>query len=664
MSDLKSFFHSEKIKEFIPDFERRKEQEDLSKNAAKAFRENRFLIAEAGTGTGKSLAYLFPAAEIALENDCTVVISTETIALQNQLLLKDIPIVKSVIGKNLRAMQALGASNYVCKRKMNNVISRGDFPPEMNPHLKDFYAWERETSAGIKSEYKGFALPEFWNKITRDPENCMGRHCPNFSASYYFLEKEKWKTSHILIVNHHLLAAHITGEGKLLPEFRYLVIDEAHSFGDILGRSMMQKTGYEDIQNILSRVSGTEKKPGLKEKYPALFSEKISELVKKSRKESEDYFAFLQSCVPLLFSAKRMTSKTEADSVDLEKSLLQIASVLDKTSAKLKEDSESQEDKELLLELNSLITALDGNAKILHSFTEFKSKNTVFWLDVPREGSRNSFYEIYMQPLEYENHLKEKLFSELNSVIFTSATISSGNSDFSYFERQLGIEEPMKVSYPSPFPYKKNCIIYLPKTLRDPGEDNEGYHDDLAKLIPYLLDLTSGGAFVLFTANSSLKKVLEKIEPDLPYPVFSQLKLGAEKAKNAFLETENSVLFGVSSFWQGVDVKGDRLRSVILCRIPFQPPGDPVTEAMIEGIKKKNGNPFFDFQLPYAVLSMKQGFGRLIRSKTDKGIVSILDPRILTKGYGRNIIGALPESRMAYSFKDLKAMYSEFRFEK
>lgn len=657
--DIQSIF-SKKIGRKWSEFELREEQIKMSKAVEDAFQSGEHLLVEAGTGVGKSLAYLLPAAVYSLENQVPVVISTETIALQNQLIAKDIPIVAKILGKKITAEIALGANNYVCKRKLQSVISNGSFPIEMGNHLKPFYEWESETETGIKSEYTGFATNEFWNQVTRDADNCLGRRCPNFSESYYFLEKDKWNKANILIVNHYLLAANIAGEFKILPEFKNLIIDEAHSFPDILGRSFGLKTSYEDINKIIQFVGGTERRQGLIHKLQdSTIRDKCLEVISNINKSIILFFNKLYSEVPMSFNAQRIQKKFALDDGVLEGLLFILADKLEAAKKSYNKDSDDLQDKEMILDLEMSIKKLNETGEVIEQFRNNKDKEMVVWVEPPEERKNEKFLKISMQPMYPEKIIEEKLIPRLENMILTSATLSSGKKDFKFFKNKIGKIEAGEILLASPFDYEKHCLIYLPKNVRDPATEPDEYHDDISKLIPMLLDLTEGNAFVLFTSFKSLQTVYDAIVDTCKYPIFSQKELGADKAKAEYLNTENSVLFGVSTFWQGIDIKGDKLKSVIITKLPFQPPNEPVLEARMDEIKKKNGNPFGEMQLPQAILTLKQGFGRLIRSKTDTGIVSILDPRMQTKNYGKQILDALPPAKKVYSLKDLKIEYKK-----
>lgn len=648
------------MKKIWSDFEKRKEQVEMSLAIEKALEGNYHLIVEAGTGVGKSLAYLLPAALHSIETEMPVIISTETIALQNQLIKKDIPMISKILGKEIRAEIALGANNYVCKRRLSNMVSSGNFSMEMKDHLKEFYAWEKETETGIKSEYDGFAVGEFWNQVTRDSDSCLGRRCPNFEVSYYFLEKEKWNKAHIVIVNHYLLAAHIAGEFKILPSFDTLVLDEAHNFPDILGRAFGKNTSYDELAKIMGFIGTGEKKGSLLHKLSnENLVKKMEDIHAYTNKSIINFFNKLYSEIPISFTAQRVQKNFILDEGALEENLLEFAEKLEVAKKDYPADSQILEEKEILLEIDYAIGKLKESADTINRFRTDNSRENVAWIEPPDQMKKEQYPKIFVQPLHPEKILTEKLIPRIGNVIFTSATLSSGKKDFKFFKNKIGNIESEELLLASPFDYQKNCLIYLPKNIRDPAEYQDEYHDDLITLIPMLLDITKGNAFILFTSFKSLMTVEEGISKSVRYPIFSQKEMGAEKAKNEFLNTDNSVLMGVSTFWQGIDIRGDKLKSVIITKLPFQPPNEPVLEARIEEIKKKNGNPFGEIQLPQAILTLKQGFGRLIRSKSDTGIVCLLDPRIQTKSYGRQILDSLPPAKRVYSYKELKQEYAK-----
>ncbi|NUM41491.1 MAG: DEAD/DEAH box helicase [Leptospiraceae bacterium] len=654
--NIQEYFTEEKIKNCLPDFEPRVEQVKMAEKVFQSFSKSENLIVEAGTGVGKSLAYIIPAAIFSMESETTVVISTETKSLQTQILEKDIPIAKKILQKEFRAEIALGSNNYVCKRKLSNTIDSGNFGIEMTDHLKEFYEWEKNTQTGIKSEYTRFASNEFWSKVTRESDNCLGKKCPNFSSSYYFLEKEKWRNSNILVVNHHLLASHIAGEYKILPEFSYLIIDEAHNFPEILSKTFGAKLTFEDIQKSLDFIYVVGKKGGIITKFQKEKSiEGLKEQIKGTNKLLVSYFNKLYLEVPISFTTQRIKEKLKLDEGDLECALGEIVEELSREIADSANESDGVDSKEKVLELQMVSDRLNSSIDILKKVRMKKEADLVVWL----EANGDRFATLCVEPLQSSSIFQENVVGKMESIIFTSATLKSGKKDFSYYKNKLGDIPVKEEILNSPFDYTKNSILYLARNLRDPSSESDDFQEDVIKLIPYLLELTQGDTFVLFTSNKSMNSVYDALSKNSTYPIFSQGELGPNRAKEGYLKTEKSVLFGVSTFWQGIDIKGDKLKSVIIVKLPFQPPNDPVLEAKTDELKKLRLNPFMELQLPLAIQTMKQGFGRLIRSKTDTGVVSILDPRIRTKSYGSLILDSLPPAKIVNSFGELKFAYSK-----
>lgn len=640
--DVTSVFTKE-LPKLWKDYETRKEQLDMSLAIESAFQTGTNWVIEAGTGVGKSLAYLIPSALFSLENECTVVVSTETKSLQDQLLYKDIPLVSKALGVPINAMVALGSSNYLCKRKYNRVMERGEFGPEMESSLSYFVNWEKQTESGIRAEYDGFISNSFWSSVARESDNCLGRNCPNFSSSYYFLEKEKWKKANILIVNHHLLASHMAGDFKLLPPFSQLVIDEAHVFPEIVGKAFGSEIRYEYILGLLHYLYFPEKRTGLILKIKS--NEKLIQLVEASISYANDLFRMLLSAIPLQFNqfATRHTERIKLDNGALEDTLADLASVLEGLLSKYKKDSDDIEEKELALGLEMV----SGNLKKASSFlTDFRLKtnpNLVFWIEPPSQMAKEPFYYLFSQPKNTDEILANTLFPNMDSVVMTSATLSPTAGNFQYFLKEVGTSDVKTKTLSSPFSYNTHSLLFVPKQIADPVSDPKRNKTDLSYWITRLLKLSEGDAFVLFTSNKLLSELYDEIRNLVPYPIFAQTEMGPIAAKREFLANENSVLFGVSSFWQGVDIKGDKLRNVIVTKLPFQVPTEPVLQAKMEDMEKKGKSPFWEMQVPKTCLLLRQGFGRLIRSGSDTGMVSILDPRIHTKSYGKNVLQSLPK---------------------
>ncbi|GBF37394.1 ATP-dependent DNA helicase [Leptospira johnsonii] len=646
-----------KLSKLWPDFESRSGQIQMANSVEQAFASSEHLIVEAGTGVGKSLAYLIPAAISALEGEEIVVISTETKALQDQLIRKDIPLVSQILGQEVKAEIAMGASNYVCKRKLGNVLTQGTFGPEMMDHLNSFKDWVNQSESGRRQEYDGYASPDFWSKVTREADSCLGRSCPNFSHSFYFLERAKWQKSNLLIVNHSLLAAHIASDFNILPDFKKIVVDEAHNFPEVLGNAFRIELSSLEIQKLLQGVWNSQKKSGLGAR---INSPKINDLANLAGEKLFLCFNKVVGELPLNFyGSQRIRRPLKMDGGELEAALDSLQEALLIELKKYSKESDDMEEKEIAMEIEMSSGRIGQIAEGLHLFRTMDEGERVYWADPPNTRTKEMFPKLLTQPLKSETILREVLEPRTESMVFTSATLSTNKGDLSYFADRIGKLPSRSKLVASPFPYEKNALLFLPKDIKDATESAERNAADLSRYILKLIELTKGGAFVLFTSNKSLNEIIEMIRPLTDLPLISQLESGPEAAKNRFLAEKDAVLFGVSSFWQGVDIRGDKLRSVILTKLPFQPPNDPVLEARSEKLKEKGGNPFKDLQLPYATTVLKQGFGRLIRSEKDTGIVSLLDSRIWTKSYGKDLIDSLPPAKRISEWNQLKLEYSK-----
>jgi ATP-dependent DNA helicase DinG len=357
-----------------------------------------------------------------------------------------------------------------------------------------------------------------------------------------------------------------------------------------------------------------------------------------------DFFRLLFSEIPLNFQFSfRHTPRIKVDNGKLEDSLFDLSEICLGLLEDYKKDSEDQEEKEIAIGLEMVGTNAKKASAFLEEFRTKTNKNLVFWIEAPNQNAKDRYYHLYSQPKNTEEILSKTLFPNLESVILTSATLSPSPGNFQYFLKEIGTKEIETVTLNSPFSFSTHSILFVPKNIADPTTAAAKNKADLCYWIEKLIHLSKGDAFVLFTSNKLLQEVYEELSHRMDYPIFSQTQLGAIQAKREFIETPESVLFGVSSFWQGVDIKGDKLRNVIITKLPFQVPTEPVLQAKMEDMEREGKSPFWEMQVPKTCLQLRQGFGRLIRSGTDTGMVSILDPRIHTKSYGKNVIQSLPK---------------------
>jgi len=646
---IKTLFEDENLwKGIYPNYKIRAGQIKLADEIYKTLKNQAYLIAEAGTGTGKTLAYLLPSLLYALEEkDYKILISTETKALQNQILSKDIPLLEKLLKIRIPAEICLGSNNYVCKRRLYNFANSEELPPQYLSILEKFLKWEKESSNGIIYNYPNELPKDFINEVVRNPNLCLANNCPNFEKSFYFLEKEKWKKAKILIVNHHLLSAHIESNFSLLPKFQIAIIDEAHSFPSIYRDSNVQNLSFRELRHFIKKF-------------------KLEEVLLDSLKQFQDGIQ------------NQIIKDQKEDKFRLEKpleinSLYQFINAIEKAKQKLEEQLKQEQDlfsnaefsekSEKEVELNNAIETLNQVINLIDIFYEGPIYNRVHFI----EYNTNDL-KLCVSYVDVGEFIYEKFLKKIDSCIFTSATLAI-NGNFDFFINKIGLikfkdnQEYLKtLVVPSPFNYKEQALLYIPKHLKDPS-DLEFLNQSI-KEIYQLIELVNGNTLVIFTSKSNLNYVYKQIIINYgeelnnkKIQIYSQEVLGAQQSLQKYLNDERGVLFGLESFRQGIDLAGDKLKCVILVKLPFSVPTDPVQQAQIELEKEKERNPFLTIQIPEMIIKLKQGMGRLIRTETDKGIIAILDPRIFTKQYGELILKSLGEYKLIKTYTELKNSY-------
>ena len=605
------------------------------------------LMVEAGTGVGKTLAYLLPLVHHSIEHNVRVAVSTETRSLQRQILEKDLPVVERVLGQRVEAEICMGASNYLCKRRFHETIRKGEIAPDMAHHMDGLISWEENSDSGLLFEYDGFLSSSYRSKISRDPDGCSGKKCPYFGISHYFRAREKWKNARLLILNHSLLASHLALDKKLLPEFDFLVIDEAHRFPEIFSKSFENIADFSEIDKVIHEAK-------ISDAYPVFESFKKNFVSK--------YF---------LLPNQTLRLKERIDFPELEDLIckfLKCEKEIEDSLADLNEKSNGVEALDEITILSILKKRLSAIAALFSSLMKNPSDSSVHWVN-RHESDIKMNYNLHALPLNTGEMIRSILIDGFSGLIFTSATLTTG--DFKYFASENGCtlrekdprgnmpERLFTLKLSSPFDYKNKLLIFLPPDMPDPSESEREFLKRVAEVLKRLIRLTEGGAFVLFTSNKSLKIVNDLINDDVrfEYRIFSQLEKGPVQALSEYLKNKNSVLFGVSTFWQGIDIPGDDLRSVVIVKLPFQVPDNPVLEARTDMARQNGLNTFLTLQLPHSIILMKQGVGRLIRKKSDRGMVALLDPRLITRSYGKDILKNLPEGRVIQSFEEIEKSY-------
>ena len=641
------------IAKYHKDYEYRHGQVKMAEAVLRAFEEKKHLIVEAGTGTGKTLAYLVPAIAAALGQKKRIIISTGTKNLQEQLMEKDIPFLQKVMPKKFTAANMKGRSNYACLYRIakaeNQPILEG--VDEMD-YFEEIRHWARESQTGDRAELTN--LPEnlsFWGRINAKSETCLGQKCPDFEPCYITRMRQKAEEADIVIVNHHLFFAdlNIRGNeyGRVLPDYSAVIFDEAHLIEDIAADYFGFQVSTFQIDELVRDADNLPITDAIATREITKLSARIIGLA------DQFWTRFIQGrtqdgrfpLAPNAFAQKMTSGEIQPTALGeayfaLDSSLERLESAIDVYAEKM-------------TEAESLVRRVRQTRFDLDFVCSQSEKNYVYWLE--RRG-RGMF--LRASPIDVSKLLQEKLFDKLETVVMTSATLST-NGKFNFIKDRLGLDNSKTDTLlaPSSFDYQKQAIIYLPKAMPEPRSPE--FNQMAANEIIKLLNITNGRAFVLSTSNASMNTLFELVSMRVNFPCFVQGSMSKAGLLERFRKTPNAVLFATSSFWQGVDVQGEQLSCVIIDKLPFAVPTDPIVAARTRFIDDNGGKSFFDYSVPQAVITLKQGIGRLIRSATDKGVIALLDPRLKTKGYGKDFINSLPKTRVTSDLKDVASIFSE-----
>ena len=640
------------IAKYHKDYEYRAGQIKMAEAVLRAFEEKKHLIVEAGTGTGKTLAYLVPAIAAAVGQKKRVIISTGTKNLQEQLMEKDIPFLQKVLPKKFSASAMKGRSNYACLYRVakaeNQPILEG--LDEMN-YFEEVRHWARESETGDKSELVN--LPEnipFWSRINAKSETCLGQKCPDFEPCFITRMRARAEEADIVIVNHHLFFADLNLRGneygRVLPDYAAVIFDEAHLIEDIAADYFGFQVSSFQIDELVRDADA----------LPITDANVNRDLTKLAAKiiglADQFWIRFTQVRVsdgrfPLMPNAFAQKTGGEIQPTPLGEAYF----ILDGALERLEATIDVFADK--MTEAESLVRRVRQTRFDLEFVCSQSEKNYVYWLEKRGKGMF-----LRASPIDVSTLLQEKLFDKLETVVLTSATLSTGGK-FDFIKDRLGLDSNDKKTEtllaPSSFDYQKQAIIYLPKAMPEPRAPE--FTPMAAAEIVKILQVTNGRAFVLSTSNASMNALYELVSMRVNFPCFVQGSMSKAGLLEKFRRTPNAVLFATSSFWQGVDVQGEQLSCVIIDKLPFAVPTDPIVAARTRFIDDNGGKSFFDYSVPQAVISLKQGIGRLIRSKTDRGVIALLDPRLKTKGYGRDFLNSLPKTRVTSDLKDVMQIF-------
>ena len=617
----------------IDDYRHRPEQEDMAHKIFSAISEGQNLVCEAGTGTGKTVAYLVPA----LLSKQKVIVSTGTRHLQDQLYQKDLPLVLEALSSPATTMVLKGRSNYLCLQHMDIAINdTKDLNYQNMSDLQEVVQWSSSTKTGDINELGMIEENSVIRaRITSTTENCLGQSCPSFDDCFVFKNRKAALESDLVITNHHLLLSDMSlrekGFGEVLPLADVIIFDEAHQLPELASTYFSQTMSTRQLLELITDIKTADhEEAGDLEKLAGALAifEKLIRDVRLVFGREDQRLNWLEVWEKSLLSTvlPKMLAAFQG-----------IIDILETASGRGKL-------------LDNCWQRAKAHYNYIDIYIETKNEDSIRWVEI-----RGHHLYLNQTPVNISETFQQRL-SEYNATsIFTSASLAI-NDDFNYYSRQLGLEECQTQVWNSPFDYQTQTCLYVPLDLPEPNQFE--FFDAFIERTIELLSYSEGHAFVLFTSHQALKKSADILSKEIDYPIFIQGQAPRSELLNQFRHTKHAVLLGTSSFWEGVDVKGDALSLVIIDKLPFASPDDPVLQARLNHFSKQGSNPFMDHQVPQAAISLKQGVGRLIRDVTDRGVCVICDKRVIRKAYGKRIIKALPPMPITHELEDVKDFFN------
>ena len=639
----------------MPDFERRSGQAEMAAAVSRVFEDGGVLLAEAGTGTGKTLAYLVPA----ILSRERVLISTGTKNLQEQIYFKDIPALRDALGIPFTATYMKGRANFLCLHKLDQ-LSDSLGPASHDVFLPIVRDWSARTDTGDRAELPD--LPEdlaFWQEVSATADTCLGTECPRYDDCFVTRMRQRAAASDVVIVNHHLLCADAAVRqnafGEVIPAFTRAILDEAHQLEDIATQYFGFNVSTYRLEELARDVERMVAASGLEDRTAR---DEVAKAVQRLRDHAQAFFSDLAFAHgPSRASGRkneervRATAESLGETYDSAVNLTGALDILESTLALLRQprDDESDDGASVTEDAATLARRAGQLRDDLRFLLRGNDDSYVYFVEFRGRGTF-----LRASPIDVSDIVRNLLLDRMHTTVLTSATLTV-DGGFDYIRARLGIDEASEIRLASEFDFRQQAILYLPPKMPDPRSEN--FAVAASRQVIEILRRTHGRAFVLFTSYATMRAVQAMAEMALDYPIFAQGTAPRSQLLNQFRSTPHAVLFATSSFWQGVDVVGEALSCVIVDKIPFASPGDPITAARIEQIRGRGGDPFGEYQVPLAILALQQGLGRLIRHRRDRGVLAILDPRVRTMGYGRRFIASLPPAPIVHDLGSIETFF-------